>query len=219
MAFMKYGSILFDLDGTLTDPYPGIKNSIVYSLEKFGVFEEDDSKLKLFVGPPLEKSFMEFYCFDKKTAQKAVEYYREYFSEKGMYENTLYGGIENILLELNNRNAECVVATSKPFVFARKILEYFRVDAYFKYIMGSGLDGTFTEKDDIISHIIKSLGINKRQAVMIGDRKYDIAGANKNGIDSIAVLYGYGSREELEKEAPKYLCGSVAELSKILVTL
>ncbi|MDR0663490.1 MAG: HAD hydrolase-like protein [Spirochaetaceae bacterium] len=213
---MKYRSILFDLDGTLTDPYPGIKNSIKYSLEKFRIFEEDDSRLKLFVGPPLEKSFMEFYSFDKKTAQKAIEYYREYFSEKGIYENTLYDGIENLLRELNGRNAECVLATSKPLVFARKILAYFHLNTYFKDVMGSGLDGSFTEKEDIISHIVKKHGINKQDAVMIGDRIYDVAGANKAGIDSIAVLYGYGSKEELEIESPKYLCASVADLLKLL---
>jgi phosphoglycolate phosphatase len=216
VTMMKYGRILFDLDGTLTDPYPGIKNSIKYSLEKFGISEENDDKLKLFVGPPLEKSFMEFYCFDKERAQEAVKYYREYFSEKGIYENTMYDGIENILYELNRNNAECILATSKPLVFARKILKHFRINSYFKYVMGSGLDGTFTEKEDIIRRIIQKRGINKQDAVMVGDRKYDITGANKNGIDGIAVLYGYGSKEELEKEAPKYLCGSVTDLSRIL---
>ena len=215
-VFMKYGSILFDLDGTLTDPYPGIKNSIKYSLRKFNIIEEDDNKLKLFVGPPLEKLFMEYYSFDKSTAQKAVGYYREYFSEKGMYENTLYAGIEDVLKELNGKNIECMVATSKPEIFAQKILAYFRMDIYFKHIVGSDMAGTFVEKEDIIRGIIEKYGLNIRETVMIGDRKYDITGANKNGIDSIAVLYGYGSREELEGESPKYLARSVMELLKIL---
>jgi phosphoglycolate phosphatase len=213
---MKYSGILFDLDGTLTDPYPGIRNSIKYSLRKLDIFEENDNKLKLFVGPPLEKSFIKYYCFDKDTAQKAVEYYREYFSEKGMYENMLYDGIENVLRELNSKNAECMVATSKPCVFAEKILEYFHINIYFKHIVGSSLDGTFIEKEDIIKHIIEKYKLDKQKTIMIGDRKYDIIGANKNGIDSIAVLYGYGSREELENESPKYLCGSVVGLLNIL---
>jgi phosphoglycolate phosphatase len=124
--------------------------------------------------------------------------------------------MENVLRELNGRNVECIVATSKPEIFAKKIIEYFRINIYFKSVVGSSMDGTFVEKDDIIRHIIKKYELNKHETVMIGDRKYDIAGANKNGIDSIAVLYGYGSREELENESPKYLCASVMDLLKIL---
>ena len=213
---MNYINILFDLDGTLTDPYLGITNSVKYSLGKFGITEKDDNKLKLFIGPSLERSFMEYYSFDKKTVKKAIGYYREYFSEKGIYENTLYNGIENILAELSKKNKKCILATSKPEIFADKILGYFHINTYFKYIAGSDMEGAFVEKEDIIKHIIEKYELNKKETIMIGDRKYDIIGANKNGIDSIGVLYGYGSKEELENENPKYLCTGTMDILKII---
>jgi phosphoglycolate phosphatase len=213
---MKYINILFDLDGTLTDPYLGITNSIKYALNKFGIIEENNTKLKLFIGPPLEKSFLEYYEFSKNDAKIAVEYYREYFSEKGIYENSLYEGTANVLKELNDRNKNCIIATSKPEIFANKITEYFNINNYFKYIIGSNLDGTLSEKEDIIKYIIGKYNLNKEETIMVGDRKYDIVGANKNGIDAIGVLYGYGTKEELEKEEPKYLCTDIMEIVKII---
>jgi phosphoglycolate phosphatase len=213
---MKYRNILFDLDGTLSDPYVGITNSIKYSLARFGIFEEDGDKLKLFIGPPLEESFAGQYRFDKANARKAVEYYREYFSEKGIYENTLYPGVENVLRELNASSRTCILATSKPGVFAKRILEYFHLHGYFKYIAGSNLDGTLVEKEDIIKHAIEKNEIPKRETIMAGDRKHDIIGAHRNGIHSIGVLYGYGSREELEKAKPTYLCAGVADILGIV---
>jgi phosphoglycolate phosphatase len=213
---MKYINILFDLDGTLTDPYSGITNSVKYALNKFDIIEENNTKLKLFIGPPLEKSFLEYYNFSKNDAKTAVEYYREYFSEKGIYENNLYEGIDNVLKELNNRNKNCVIATSKPEVFANKITEYFNINNYFKYIVGSNLDGTLSEKEEIIKYIIEKYRFNKEETIMVGDRKYDIIGANKNGIDAIGVLYGYGTKEELEKERPKYLCTDIMEIITII---
>ncbi|MDR2803586.1 MAG: HAD hydrolase-like protein, partial [Treponema sp.] len=149
-------------------------------------------------------------------AKKAVEYYREYFSEKGIYENRIYDGVEYVLSELNRKDKTCFIATSKPEVFAVKILKHFHIDNYFKYAAGSNLDGTLVEKEYIIKYIIEKYKINKNDSVMIGDRKYDIIGANKNGIDCIGVLYGYGNREELETESPKYLCGSVTDILKII---
>jgi phosphoglycolate phosphatase len=213
---MKYINVLFDLDGTLTDPYLGITNSVKYSLNKFDIIEEDDSKLKLFIGPPLEKSFMEYYGFNKNDSRKAVEYYRGYFSEKGVYENKLYDGIKIVLEELNKRNKNCVIATSKPETFANKIIRYFDIQNYFKEIVGSNLDGTLSEKEDIIKYIIEKYKLQRNETVMVGDRKYDIIGANKNGIDSIGVLYGYGTKEELEKENPRYICNNVMEILKMI---
>jgi phosphoglycolate phosphatase len=213
---MKYINILFDLDGTLTDPYSGITNSVKYALNKFDIIEENKTKLKLFIGPPLEKSFLEYYNFDKNDAKTAVEYYREYFSEKGIYENNLYEGIDTVLNELNIRNKNCIIATSKPEIFANQITEYFNINNYFKYIVGSNLDGTLSEKEDIIKYIIEKYNLNKDETIMVGDRKYDIIGANKNGIDAIGVLYGYGTKEELEKENPKYLCTDIMGIIKII---
>ncbi|MDR2115616.1 MAG: HAD family hydrolase [Planctomycetaceae bacterium] len=213
---MNYINILFDLDGTLTDPYKGITNSIKYSLEKFDIIENDNEKLKSFIGPPLEKSFMEHYNFDKNTAQKAIRYYREYFSEKGIYENILYEGIENVLKELNNKNKNCILATSKPETFALKIVQYFQIEKYFKHIIGSNMEGTFIEKEDIIKYILKKYQLRNEVTIMVGDRKYDIIGSHKNRIDCVGVLYGYGTREELQNEKPTYLCNRVNELLQLL---
>jgi phosphoglycolate phosphatase len=214
---MRYTNVLFDLDGTLTDSYGGITNAVKYALRKFNIIEEDDSKLKLFIGPPLESSFMAYCHLSSGDSKTAVGYYREYFSEKGIYENKLYEGIDTVLEELNKRNKKCIVATSKPEIFARKIAQYFKIDNYFEHIVGSNIDGTLSEKEDIIKHIIEKYGFNKNETIMVGDRKYDIIGAHKNRIDSAGVLYGYGTREELEKESPKYLCNTVAEILQIIV--
>jgi phosphoglycolate phosphatase len=215
--FIKYSNVLFDLDGTLTDPYLGITNSIKYSLNKFNIIEENHNKLKLFIGPPLKKSFMEHYNFTENKAERAVEYYREYFSKKGIFENKLYDGVNDVLMELNNRNKNCIIATSKPEVFANKILQYFRIKDYFKYVTGSNLDGTLSEKEEIIKYIIEKCNLNNEETIMVGDRKYDIIGAHKNGINTIGVLYGYGTKDELEKENPKYLCNNVMEILEIIV--
>ena len=213
---MSYKNILFDLDGTLTDPYLGITNSVKYALKKFNIAEDDESILKLFIGPPLEKSFMEFYQFDRSKAKIAVEYYREYFSEKGIYENTLYSNIDSVLKTISEKNKNILLATSKPTMFASTILKYFGIEKYFYDVVGSNLDGTMVEKDEIVKHVIEKNGLDKKETVMIGDRKYDIIGANKNGIHSVAVMYGYGSKEELEEAKPTYFCGSVMDILGIV---
>jgi phosphoglycolate phosphatase len=213
---MKYSNVLFDLDGTLTDPYLGITNSVKYALNKFNIIKENDNKLKLFIGPPLEKSFMEYYGFNTDDAKTAVEYYREYYSIKGIYENKLYTGIETVLKKLNNENINCIVTTSKLEKYAVKVLRNFNIDIYFHDIVGSNLEGTLLEKEDIIKHSIQKNKLEKEKTVMVGDRKYDIIGAKDNGIDSIWVLYGYGTQEELEEIMPTKYCNSVDELFKIL---
>jgi phosphoglycolate phosphatase len=134
-----------------------------------------------------------------------------------MYENKLYCGIVNVLKELNNKAINCIIATSKPETFANRILEYFHINNYFKYVAGSNLDGTLSEKEEIIKYIIEKYQLRKNKTIMVGDRKYDIIGAHKNAIDAVGVLYGYGTKEELEKENPKYLCTHVEDLLKIIV--
>jgi phosphoglycolate phosphatase len=213
---MKYDNVLFDLDGTLTDSQLGITNSVKYALRKFNITGEDESKLRLFIGPPLEKSFMEYCGFTPEGAKKAVAYYREYFSEKGIYENKLYDGIELVLKTLNDKNIHCIVATSKPENFAVQIVQHFNIDGFFKHIAGSGLDGSLSEKEDVIKHVIEKYKLDKEKTIMVGDRKYDITGAAKNGIRSVGVLYGYGSREELEEAKPSYLCKTVEGLLELL---
>jgi phosphoglycolate phosphatase len=213
---MTYKNILFDLDGTLTDPYLGITNSVKYALKKFSITENDEEKLKLFIGPPLEKSFMEFYLFDYAKAKLAVEYYREYYSDKGIYENKLYENIPYLLKALNDNHKKCFLATSKPMKFALKILSYFSIDPYFYDVVGSNLDGTLAEKDEIIKHVLEKNHLDKDESVMVGDRKFDIIGAEKNKIDAIAVLYGYGSKAELEAAKPTYFCENVRDILEII---
>jgi phosphoglycolate phosphatase len=213
---MKYHNVLFDLDGTLTDPYEGIANSIKYALNKFNIVEHNDHKLKSFIGPPLEQSFMEYYHFNKNEAKKAIEFYREYYAVKGIYENKLYHGIEVVLKTLNNKNINCIVATSKLEEYAVNVLQHFNIDLYFNYVVGSNLEGTLTEKEEIIKYIIEKYKLEKEKTIMVGDRKYDIIGAKNNGIDSIGVLYGYGTKKELEEAKPTCLCNDINWLLELL---
>lgn len=215
---MKYKYILFDLDGTLTDPKVGITKSVQYALAKNGIENALLSELEKFIGPPLKESFIEFYSFDEKTAVESVEYFREYFKDKGIFENEVYEGIPEMLRELRNLNAVIAVATSKPTVFAERILEYFDLIKYFDIVVGSNLDGTRTNKAEIIDFVIKELGIERQEEIiMIGDRKYDIIGAQKNNIHSIGVAYGYGSKEEIESSKPTYMVSSVEELNELMM--
>ena len=213
---MEYKNILFDLDGTLTDPYLGITNAVKYSLRKFGIEENNENTLRALIGPPLETSFMEFYQFDINKTKTAIGYYREYFSEKGIYENKLYPGIEDVLAKIKDRNKTIILATSKPAIFASKILKYFNIDKYFYDMTGSNLDGTLGEKDEIIKYIMEKHDLKPETTIMIGDRKYDISGAHKNNIHSIAVMYGYGSKEELEQSNPTYFCENVPDILEII---
>jgi phosphoglycolate phosphatase len=216
---MKYRYILFDLDGTLTDPKVGITKSVQYALAKYDIQVESLDDLEKFIGPPLKESFMEFYSFDEKTAIQAIEYYREYFRDKGIFENEVYEGIPDLLKELKNRGFIVAIATSKPTVFAEIIVEHFKLKEHFDIVVGSNLDGTRTSKAEVISHVIDELNIdNLEDVIMIGDRKHDVIGAQKNNIDSIGVLYGYGDIEEFQSVGPTYIVNSVNELYKLLVT-
>ncbi|MCT2534392.1 HAD family hydrolase [Aquibacillus koreensis] len=213
-----YKVILFDLDGTLSDPKIGITKSVQYALHRMGVDEPDLDQLECFIGPPLQVSFNEFYKFDESSIRLAIEYYRERFREKGMFENELYPNIPLLLKCLKDHGFTLVVATSKPTVFAKQIVEYFKIKPYFDLVVGSNLDGTRSSKTEIIQYIInkyKDYGIN--DFVMIGDREHDIIGANNTGVDSIAVTYGYGSLEELSLVKPTYIVESVDQIQDILI--
>lgn len=204
-----FQSILFDLDGTLTDAAPGITNSVKYALSKFGIDETDDNKLRKFLGPPLISSFMEFYGFSKEKAQKAVEYYREYFVPHGIFENEVYSGIPKLLQKLKADGKTLIIATSKPETFAVQIAEHFEIDSYFDLIAGSNLDNTRSKKAQVIEYALKTLGIlDRAHAVMIGDREHDIKGAKKTGLRSIGVLYGYASPGELENAGADFTANS-----------
>ena len=215
---MGYNNVLLDLDGTLTDPYLGIANSVIYALHKFNIIENDVNTLKFFIGPPLEKSFMEFYGFDHKKARMAIEYYREYYSAKGIFENKLYVNIECVLKEIRKYGKKIILATSKPEAFALEVLVHFDIKKYFDDAVGSNMDGTLAEKYEIIKYIIEKNNLKKEETIMVGDRKYDIIGAHENGIHSIAVMYGYGSKEELEEAKPTYFCSNVTDILKTIVS-
>lgn len=211
-----YQTILFDLDGTLTDPQEGIINSVQYALRKMNIDENNREGLVKFIGPPLTESFQTFYKMSPEDAWQAVEFYREYFKEKGMYENIVYPGIPELLQELKKADKMLFVATSKPTVFSEKILEYFELAQYFNEIVGSNLDGTRVAKSEVIQHIFAMYSLDKERTVMVGDREHDIIGAKNNDIDSIAVTYGYGSFDELNQALPNQIVNSVKELMLLL---
>ncbi|MEK3854933.1 HAD family hydrolase [Cytobacillus sp. FSL H8-0458] len=214
----KYKIILFDLDGTLSDPKAGITKSVQYALQKMNIVEPDIGKLECFIGPPIQVSFAEYYDFDEEASQKAISYYRERFKAKGMFENELYSSIPFLLKSLKEQQFILVVATSKPTVFSEQILKHFNIDHYFELVVGSNLDGTRTSKTEIIQFILEKYNKNKLEDfIMIGDRMHDIIGANNTGIDSIGVTYGYGSFEELNNVNPNYIVNSVVELKNILL--
>lgn len=213
----NYNYILFDLDGTLTDPGIGITNSVMYALRKFGIEEADRTKLYAFIGPPLIDSFQKYYGFSKEKAREAVEYYREYFTEKGMLENYVYEGVEEMLAALVEAGMTLCLATSKPEPYAKIILEHFGLSQYFHFIAGAKLDETRTKKDEVIEYALELCGISdSSKVIMVGDREYDILGAKKFAMDSMGVLYGYGNREELESAGATYIAETVRGVSETI---
>ena len=209
--------ILFDLDGTITDPKIGITSSVAYALNKFDINVENLDTLCKFIGPPLKDSFMEYYNFSEEDAEQAILYYRERFQDKGIYENFLYENFEDMLIRLKNQGKTLLIATSKPTVFAERILEHFNLRQYFDFVGGSNFDGTRTNKAEVIFHVLKENSISDlSNAIMIGDRKHDIIGAKKAGLQSVGVLYGYGNYEELEAAGADYIVKTVEELSTLL---
>lgn len=210
-------TILFDLDGTITDPAEGITNSVSYALKKFGVKVENKSDLNCFIGPPLYASFMKYYGFSKEKAEKAVDFYREYYADKGIFECRLYDGIKELIIKLHSAGKRVVLATSKPEFFAEKLLRHFGLLEYFYHIAGATMDGSRIEKTDIINYAFDGMKSDKQNAVMIGDREFDIIGAKNVGIASIGVTFGYGSLEELEKSGADYIADRVEDIEKLLL--
>ena len=209
--------ILFDLDGTLTDPAEGIIKSIKYSLSKLEIKDYDESILTQFIGAPLAKAYAKYFGFDEDKAKYAVTLYREYFNQTGIFENYIYDGIPELLEKLFNDGYTLAVATLKPTEAAKRILEHFGLAKYFTIIAGSDPNKTSEGKADIISNAIEMLSIeDKTLAVMVGDREHDMLGATQNGIDSIGVLYGYGSIEELSKAGAKMLAKTAADVYDLI---
>ena len=213
----SYSTILFDLDGTLTDSSQGIINSIIYALEKYDINDYDMSLLKKFLGPPLHESFEKFMGFDKEKSLQAVKSYREYFSSKGLLENEVYAGVNDLLQNLKENGKTLVVATSKPQPFTDKIMEHFDLAKYFDFIAGSNMDTTRSKKAEVIKYALSECNIkDKSKVVMIGDRAEDMIGAQSVGIDSIGVEYGYGTFDELENAGATYIAKTVDELEDLL---
>ena len=209
--------ILFDLDGTITDPMIGITNSVKYALKSFGIEVSNNKDLHKFIGPPLQESFKEYYNFNDIETDLAIKKYREYFSDKGIFENSLYTNMDLLLKSLKDNNKTVILATSKPKIYAEKILKHFDIIKYFDFVSGSTLDGSLSKKIDIIKYALSSNNITSLcDIVMIGDRKYDITAAKELGIDSIGVLYGYGDYEELTNAGATYIAKDITELSTIL---
>ncbi|GHO49506.1 HAD family hydrolase [Ktedonospora formicarum] len=211
-----YQTILFDLDGTLTDPKIGITRSVAYALARFSINVTDLDTLIPFIGPPLYETFEGQYGFTPEQARQAVAYYREYFAETGLYENEVFPGIGKLLADLKEDGKRLIVATSKPTIFAKRILEHFGLYHYFELIVGSELDGTRSSKAEVIAYALTALALSKKDAVMIGDRKHDILGAKLNDMPSIGVTFGYGSYEELQAAQPTHIVASVNELATLL---
>ena len=217
--------ILFDLDGTITDSSEGITKSVQHALKKLGIEENDQAMLRRFIGPPLDESFEKFYGFDKEKALKAVDYYRERYSDKGIYENVLFDGIADMLEGLKRDGYIIALATCKPEIYVPRILEYFDV------AVGSELEGgERRHKNQVIDEVFVRLAAagladagnlseTKSQSIMIGDRKDDILGAKASGIDSMGVRYGFAEEQELEMAGADYIVETVEDIRKKLKTL
>jgi phosphoglycolate phosphatase len=201
-------TIFFDLDGTLTDPKEGITRCIQYALKSLGVPVPPTEALLWCIGPPLQASFVQLLDGDEMSAGKAVSLYRERFTETGLYENALYDGIREVLCELQRAGDSLFVATSKPHVYAERIVRHFRLDGFFDTVFGSELDGTRADKSELLAYAIERTKTDVSTALMIGDRKHDMIGARSNGLTGIGVLYGYGSHEELQAAGAQQLVSS-----------
>ena len=219
---MKLKKVFFDLDGTLTDSMPGITKGVQYALKRYGIQEDDLERLKPFVGPPLADSFQAYYNFSKKDAEDAVYVFREYYDVEGWKDNAPFDGVEDMLQTLKDAGLDLYVATSKPEITAKRVLEYFRLDHYFTFIGGASLDEKLVNKDDVIRYVMAENEVTeeeKRAVIMVGDRLHDIEGAHKTGLRAIGVLYGYGSREELEYSGADYLCKTPQDVVSLLKSM
>ncbi|MBR5318917.1 MAG: HAD family hydrolase [Peptococcaceae bacterium] len=212
--------LLFDLDGTLTNPKEGITKCVQYALHAFGIEEPDLEKLVPFIGPPLRQSFMEFYGFSEEDAIKAVDSYRERFSTIGLFENFPYPGIAAMLQKLQAQGKILAVASSKPTVFVHQILEKFELAQYFTVIEGSNMDGSRVDKKEVIAEVLQQLGNPPAdQLLMIGDRKFDVIGAREMGFACVGVRFGFAAPGELEDSGAIYVAETVQELQEYLLSI
>lgn len=214
---MKIQNVLFDLDGTLTNSSPGIVNSIRFSLDKMGIQESDENKLTSYVGPSLYKTFSENYFNSEADVKQAMVFYREYFAKTGIFENSLYEGVPELLENLKSQDKKIALATAKPTYFSKIILKHFNIAHYFDVVIGSHLTGTRTEKKEIIHEVKDQLGLPLGEnCVMIGDREYDIIGGKHHEMKTIGVSYGYAKSKELQLIQPDFIVHSPLEIQSVL---
>ena len=212
-----YDYLLFDLDGTVVDSGLGVTNSVMYALKKWGIEVENREKLYVFLGPPLVDSFSEHFGFSHEDSLRCVEYYREYYNEKGIFENTVYDGIVDVLVKAREMGKKIILATSKPEEYAKQILEHLGLLQYFDFVAGATMDESRNEKAGVIRYAVESLNINDvSKIVMIGDRKFDVIGAAEHGIDTIGVLFGFGDEDELLRAGAKYIAPTPADILKFI---
>ena len=214
---MAFDTILFDLDGTLTDPGIGITNSIAYALEQRGMPVPPRERLYRFIGPPLLDEFQKVYGVSEAEARELVAQFRVYFQSRGIYENRMYDGIPEMLQRLLNHGCRLVLATSKPEVFAEQVLEHFSLRKYFTAVAGSTIEEGRTDKAEVIAYALDKLEETGRP-LMVGDRKHDVMGAQTNGIPCLGVLYGYGSREELTEAGADRLAAEVPDVADLILS-
>ena len=210
-------AILFDLDGTLTDPREGITRSIAYALERMGLEPPPLDHLTFAIGPPLRPTLAKLIGDESPAAvERAIGLYRERFADVGLFENAVYEGIAEVLRALGDRGATLYVATSKPRVYAERIVRHFGLEAHFEAIHGCELDGTREDKRELLAHLLPHHGVAPGAAAMIGDRGADMVAARHHGVRAIGALWGYGTREELEGAGAQSLCARPQELSEVL---
>ena len=214
---MKQNYIFFDLDGTLTESGPGIINSVRYALKRWGIEEADDAALYRFIGPPLVYSFSTFYGFSKEDAVKAMAVYREYYAVHGIFENSVYKGIPQLLAALKDAGKHLCVATGKPEKFMFPILKHYDLFKYFDFCGGSDEAETHADKTTVIRYVMDGCGAKANDVVMVGDRRHDVDGAKATGVSCVGILYGYGSREELKTAGADYIAPTVDDLQKLLL--
>jgi len=212
-----YDIVLFDLDGTLTDPGAGITNSVAYALKKWGIEVADRRELYAFIGPPLLDSFARYYGFNEEQCRLSLGYYREYFQDIGIFENQLFDGTAAMLAQIKSAGKKIVLATSKPEEYAIRILEHFDIFSYFDVVAGASMDETRSKKADVIAYALEKAKVtDRKKAVMIGDREHDVLGGKENGLDTIGVLFGYGDRAELEAAGATYIAEKMEDILPLL---
>ena len=213
----SFDTLLFDLDGTLSNPREGLVKAVLYAVAELGILEHDPATLDSFIGPPLRESFSKRYGLDAARTEEALRLYRVYYADRGLYENEVYPGIPELLTALRAQGFRLFVATSKPTVFAEQILVHFELAEHFEAIVGANLDSTRNEKAEVIAHVLDTYGVDPARTRMVGDRLHDIHGARAHGIPTVGVEWGFGGRAELEAHGAHAIVGDVAELREVLL--